>query len=106
MKANELIYKKRQAIVEHPFGTIKRQWGFDYIMTKRIIVSASADVGLMALAYNLKRIINLMKASKTKEKIHPCGMNKHENPYLPKMNDIIFLNTLDQRKQEISKIVA
>lgn len=40
-------YRKRQAIVEHPFGTIKRQWGFDHIMTKKFKETASADVGLI-----------------------------------------------------------
>ncbi len=30
----ETNYKRRQAIVEQPFGTIKRQWGFSYILTK------------------------------------------------------------------------
>lgn len=54
-------YKKRQALVEHPFGTIKRQWGFDHIMTKRGIEAASADFGLILTAYNLKRIINIHK---------------------------------------------
>jgi len=28
MDANPGLYKRRQAIVEHPYGTIKRQWGF------------------------------------------------------------------------------
>lgn len=55
------IYKKRQAIVEHPYGTIKRQWGFDHIITKKGIQSASADFGLIAIAYNLKRILNILK---------------------------------------------
>lgn len=53
------LYKKRQALVEHPYGTIKRQWGFDHILTKKGIPAASADLGLMLLAYNLKRLINL-----------------------------------------------
>ena len=53
-------YKKRQALVEHPFGTIKRQWGFDHIITKKGVRAASADFGLMALAYNLKRIFNIL----------------------------------------------
>ncbi len=52
-------YKKRQALVEHPFGTMKRQWGFDHIMTKRGMAAASADVGLIALAYNLRRLFNI-----------------------------------------------
>ncbi|MEJ4087649.1 transposase, partial [Galbibacter orientalis] len=57
--ANQELYKKRQALVEHPFGTIKRQWGFDYIMTKKGMPSASADFGLIAIAYNLRRLFNL-----------------------------------------------
>jgi len=56
---NEALYKKRQALVEHPFGTIKRQWGFDHIITKKGIKAASADMGLIAIAYNLKRLFNL-----------------------------------------------
>lgn len=57
---SEHYYKRRQAIVEHPYGTIKRQWGFDHIMTKREIERASADVGLMLSAYNLRRLFNLL----------------------------------------------
>ena len=53
-------YKKRQAIVEHPYGTIKRQWGFSYIMTKKFKHRASSDVGLIMTAYNLRRIINIL----------------------------------------------
>ena len=56
---NKELYRKRQAIVEHPYGTIKRQWGFDYIITKKGIKSASAEIGLMCIAYNLKRLFNL-----------------------------------------------
>ena len=54
------LYKKRQAIVEHPYGTIKRQWGFSYILTKKGKERASADVGFMFIAYNLRRIINII----------------------------------------------
>lgn len=54
-------YKIRQALVEHPFGTIKRQWSFDHIITKRGIQAASADFGLIITAYNLKRILNILK---------------------------------------------
>lgn len=54
------LYKRRQALVEHPFGTIKRQWGFDHVLMKKGIEGAAADFGLIALAYNLKRIFKLM----------------------------------------------
>ena len=57
---NKEYYRQRQAIVEHPYGTLKRQWGFNYILTKRYIEKAEADVGLMFTAYNLRRIINIL----------------------------------------------
>jgi len=60
VEQNKTLYKRRQAIVEHPYGTIKRQWGFSYIMTKRSSKRASADVGFMMTAYNLRRIINIL----------------------------------------------
>ena len=60
IQQNQNFYRRRQAIVEHPYGTIKRQWGFSYIMTKKTIKRASADVGLMFTAYNLRRILNII----------------------------------------------
>ncbi|MGN6601102.1 MAG: hypothetical protein ACTHK8_01555, partial [Ginsengibacter sp.] len=53
-------YKKRQSIVEHPYGTIKRQWGFNYVITKRGMKRAGADVGFMFVAYNLRRFMNII----------------------------------------------
>ena len=63
----EHLYKRRQAIVEHPYGTIKRQWGFNYILTKKGIARASSDVGLMFIAYNLRRIGNILTLEVLKE---------------------------------------
>lgn len=60
IEANKELYKKRQSIVEHPYGVIKRQWGFYYIMTKKGKKRASADVGCMFIAYNLRRIMNIL----------------------------------------------
>lgn len=53
-------YKKRQAIIEHTYGIIKRQWGFYFISTKKGIKRASADVGLMFTALNLRRLMNIL----------------------------------------------
>lgn len=67
VKEKELLYKRRQAIVEHPYGTIKRQWGFNYILTKKGIARAGSDVGLMFIAYNLRRIGNILTHDRLKE---------------------------------------
>jgi hypothetical protein len=60
IEANISNDKKRQSIVEHPYGIIKLQWGFYYITTKKGIKRASADVGLMFVAYNLRRLMNII----------------------------------------------
>lgn len=61
---NKQLYRKRQQIVEHPYGTIKRQWGFNYIITKKYIERAEADFGFAMTAYNLRRIINIIGRKK------------------------------------------
>lgn len=61
IEANKELYRQRQSIVEHPYGTIKRQWSFCHILTKKGIHRASADVGLMFIAYNLRRIMNIIE---------------------------------------------
>src|SRR5215204_2968995 len=53
-------YKKRQAIIEHTYRIIKRQWGFYFISTKKGIKRASADAGLMFTAFNLRRLMNII----------------------------------------------
>jgi transposase len=63
----EQLYKRRQAIVEHPYGTLKRQWGFSYILTKKGMNRASSDVGFMFIAYNLRRIGNILTHDIMKE---------------------------------------
>lgn len=52
-------YRLRQAVVEHPFGTIKRGWGAYYFLTKRK-VSVTAETALAFLSYNFKRVMNIL----------------------------------------------
>lgn len=66
-KEKEHLYRRRQAIVEHSYGTLKRQWGFCYILTKKGIARADSDVGFMFIAYNLRRIVNLLTPERLKE---------------------------------------
>jgi transposase len=59
--ANMKTYRLRQIIVEHPFGTIKRNWGAYYFLTKGI-KSVSGEMSLACLAYNFKRVVNILGA--------------------------------------------
>lgn len=51
-------YKLRQMIVEHPFGTLKRNWGAYYFLTKRKI-SVTTEISLSFLMYNMKRVMSI-----------------------------------------------
>ena len=53
------IYAARQQIIEHVFGTIKRQWGYDHILLKGLRKN-DGEFGLIFLVYNLRRIINIL----------------------------------------------
>lgn len=70
---NMEVYRQRQAIVEHPFGVIKRQWDFYYVMTKKTMKHASADVGLIFTSYNLRRIFNLIDQIELKKYLRELG---------------------------------
>lgn len=52
-------YLKRQMIVEHPFGTVKRTMNASYFLTRRL-ASVKAETDLIFLAYNMKRVINIL----------------------------------------------
>jgi transposase len=53
------IYKKRGSIIEHLFGTIKRHFGYTYLLT-RGLESVNTEVSLICVAYNFKRMINII----------------------------------------------
>lgn len=59
IEKNRELYKKRQEIVEHPFGTIKRQWGFDYTLMKGK-KKVDGEVGLIFIAYLFTRLKSIM----------------------------------------------
>ncbi|AEA45659.1 IS1182 family transposase [Fluviicola taffensis] len=73
LQRNMETYRKRQAIVEHPFGVIKRQWDFYYVMTKKTMKHATADVGLIFTCYNLRRIFNLLDQNTLKNFLRELG---------------------------------
>jgi transposase len=59
MERNPDMMKVRRSTVEHPFGTIKAWMGSTHFQMKTI-KRVSAEMSLHVLAYNLKRVINIM----------------------------------------------
>ena len=60
--------KIRRAVVEHPFGTLKHWMGSTHFLTKTQD-NVSTEMSLHVLAYNMKRVINLVGAQKLIEAI-------------------------------------
>ena len=53
------LYKQRQMIVEHPFGTIKRGFGYTYFLL-RGIEKVRGEAVMHCLVYNLKRVLSIL----------------------------------------------
>ena len=56
------IFRERKKIVEHPFGTVKAVWGYRQFLC-RGQEKTTAEMSLTFLAYNLRRVFNIIKKS-------------------------------------------
>jgi len=59
---NKELYRKRQEIVEHVFGTVKSVWGYRQYLC-RTKPKVTAETALAYLAYNMRRVVNIFKES-------------------------------------------
>ncbi len=57
--AAKALFKKRGSIVEHPFGTIKRNLGWDHFLV-RSKKKVQGENALIMFTYNFKRLLNLI----------------------------------------------
>ena len=72
-------YKRRQAIVEHPFGTIKRAWGAYYTLLKGK-EKVRGEVAIVFTVYNLRRAINILGVSVLIKALKSYGMSHKHLP--------------------------
>ena len=56
---NKERYQKRKCVSEHPFGTVKRAWGYTYTLLKGI-KKVTAEFALIFTCYNLRRAISIL----------------------------------------------
>ena len=59
IKQNPHYYKRRQAICEHPFGSIKRHWGYTHTLLKGL-QKVNGEMNLIMFCYNFLRTKNIM----------------------------------------------
>jgi len=67
-KENYSLYRKRQEINEHIFGTIKRQWGYNHT-NLRGLEKVGGEHSLIMLVYNIKRVLNILSMPDLLEKL-------------------------------------
>ncbi len=53
------MMRLRRDTVEHPFGILKRWMGAEHFLTKGLH-NTGTEMSLQVLAYNMKRVINLL----------------------------------------------
>jgi len=63
MRAQPHKFKLRKTLAEHPFGTIKRWFGYTHFLLKGL-AKVQCEWSLTTLAYNLKRVLNLVSFEK------------------------------------------
>jgi len=63
MRAQPHKFKLRKTLAEHPFGTIKRWFGYTHFLLKGL-EKVRCEWSLTTLAYNLKRVLNLVSFEK------------------------------------------
>jgi transposase len=63
MKQQPGKFKLRKTLAEHPFGTIKRWFGYTHFLLKGL-GKVQCEWSLTTLAYNLKRVLNLVSFEK------------------------------------------
>ncbi len=102
IKQNPRYYKRRQAICEHPFGSIKRHWGFTHTLLKGL-EKVNGEMNLIMLCYNFMRTKNILGFDKMLQAIQnwkpdytkvTCALKKAFRRVIWKQNeDIVFLPT-------------
>ena len=63
LKAEPEKFKLRKQLAEHPFGTIKRNFGYTHFLLKGL-AKVRTEWSLITRVYNLKRVLNLVSFEK------------------------------------------
>ena len=93
-KENMQIYKTRQMIVEHVFGTVKRDLGYTYLLL-RGNEKVKGESFMHFLIYNIKRVCNIKK---TKDIIEAINAMKKE---ITRKNFTVISLLLDFLKMQV-----
>jgi transposase len=63
-----VVYKQRSLISEHPFGTVKRGWGYTYTLLKTI-KKVNGEMAIIFTMYNLRRAMSIFGVEELKRRL-------------------------------------
>jgi hypothetical protein len=90
---NPQLYRKRQEINKHIFGTIKRQWGYNHTNLSGL-EKVNGEHSLIMLVYNIKRSINILGVPELIAKF-----KKWNSPYKVKVLVLLKMSYLKPNKE-------
>jgi transposase len=89
VNANAALFKKRQQIVEHPFGTVKRGWGYSYTLLQSI-KKVNGEWAIIFTMYNLRRAITILSVPELINRLRKWGLAFY--PFLGGLIKALFVN--------------
>jgi len=69
---NPNIYQRRMELSEHPFGVVKRIWGFGQFLCRGKEM-ATGEMAMAFMAFNLRRAVNILGVKKLVEAINSAA---------------------------------
>ena len=88
------LYKLRQQLVEHPFGTMKRGLGFTYFLLRRL-EKVKTENFLHVITYNLKRVLSIFSVPDLVERLKRIKEQEEQKKALDYCVNSAFLSLFE-----------
>jgi len=88
-KDNPEIYQRRMELSEHPFGVVKRIWGFSQFLCRGKEM-VTGEMAMAFMAFNLRRAVNILGVKKLVGTINSAAFSP-ENPFIFFKNSVSSL---------------
>lgn len=100
------LYRTRQELVEHPFGTIKRQWGYGHTVMKTI-PKVKTEFSIITLVYNIRRVMSILGVEQLIKALEEqCkSVLRMSATMMCLIIDFLFRECLDPQRLTRSKII-
>jgi len=87
-KENPDLYRRRMELSEHPFGVVKRVWGFGQFLCRGNEM-VTGELALAFMAFNLRRAVNILGVKRLVEAIE-SGAFLFGNPFVSFFTPVFY----------------